>query len=313
MVSEIGKMIYHLDEPQADLAPINTYLICKLARERGIKVLLSGAGGDDIFSGYRRHYALGLERYWRWLPRPMRAGLRRATQRIPGTHPLSRRIAKAFSYADLDGPERLASYFSWIDPHLLAGLYTHEMEQSLLADRSPAPLVETLHRLPAGVSELNQMLYLEGKHFLSDHNLNYFDKMSMATGVEVRVPLLDPDLISLATRLPDQYKQRNGVGKWVFRRAMESHLPASVIYRSKSGFGVPLRHWLRKELRPMVEEGLSDATLRSRGIFRPEAVRSLLDDERSGKVDAAYTILSMLLIEHWCRMFIDPPTPRLIA
>ena len=106
MASEVESMVYHLDEPQADFAPINTYFICKLARDHGIKVLLSGAGGDDIFSGYRRHYALNMEQSWSWMPLFIRRNLRRAARRIPSNSVRMRRLAKAFSYADLDGDSR---------------------------------------------------------------------------------------------------------------------------------------------------------------------------------------------------------------
>ncbi|MFP6640755.1 MAG: asparagine synthase C-terminal domain-containing protein, partial [Myxococcota bacterium] len=140
-------------------------------------------------------------------------------------------------------------------------------------------------------------------------NLNYFDKMSMATGVEVRVPLLDPDLIALAARLPIGYKQHGGISKWVLKKAMEPYLPKEVIYRTKSGFGVPLRSWLSNQLLPLVNDTLSDASLRNRGLFDPKAVRDLQNRTRAGTVDATYTILSMLCIELWCRMFLDVVTP----
>ncbi len=309
MADELQRMIYYLDEPQADFAAINTFFICRLARENGIKVLLSGAGGDDIFSGYRRHRALELEWRWSWLPRIARRALKNVSSRLPSSSASTRRIAKAFAYADRAGDERLASYFHWTEPHVLRSLYTAGMLEALGEQPFSAPLMSSLANVPDDVHELNRMLYLDCKHFLADHNLNYFDKMSMATGVEVRVPLLDPDLISLAARLPVAYKHRGGEGKWIFKAAMEPLLPREVIYRPKSGFGVPLRHWLRNELRPMVEDTLSEASLARRGLFEYRAVQNLLEQDRSGSVDAAYTILSMMCIELWCRMFLDVDVP----
>jgi asparagine synthase (glutamine-hydrolysing) len=158
------------------------------------------------------------------------------------------------------------------------------------------------------------MLYLEGRFFLADHNLNYVDKVSMASGVEVRVPMLDPELVSLAARMPVRFKQRGRIGKWVLREAMKPYLPKDVLYRKKAGFGAPLRHWLREDLRPLVEDVLSERSLRDRGIFDPAGVSRLvtLNDER--RVDAAYPIFGMICIELWCRMFIDRPAPeRLVA
>lgn len=246
MADELQRMVYFLDEPQADLAAINTFFICKSARERGVKVLLSGSGGDDIFSGYRRHRALRMERFWSWLPLFARTGLKRFSSWLPTSPALTRRIAKTFSYAHLDGDARLASYF----------------------------------------------------------------QMGMMAGVEVRVPLLDPDLMSLAARLPTAYKQPiGGSGKWILKAAMKPMLPSEVIHRSKSGFGVPLRHWLRNELRPVVEDTLSDASLRRRGLFDSVTVRRLVNSDRSGAIDAAYTLLSLICIELWCRTFVDASAP----
>jgi asparagine synthase (glutamine-hydrolysing) len=98
----------------------------------------------------------------------------------------------------------------------------------------------------------------------------------------------------------------------VLRKAMERYLPHDVIYRSKAGFGAPLRHWLRNDLRPLVEEVLSREALEQRGLFEPEAVRRLVALNAERKVDAAYSIFSMICIELWCRMFVDRPTPEMV-
>ncbi|MBT3368651.1 MAG: asparagine synthase (glutamine-hydrolyzing), partial [Nitrospina sp.] len=123
MIDDVERMIYHLDEPQGDPAPINALLISQLAREHGIKVLLSGAGGDDIFTGYRRHFALLQERYWDWLPQVLRKKIGGAAQHIHVDNPVGRRFSKAFQYAGLNGDRRIASYFFWINPEQLLPLY----------------------------------------------------------------------------------------------------------------------------------------------------------------------------------------------
>jgi asparagine synthase (glutamine-hydrolysing) len=314
MIEELPTMLYHLDEPQADLAPINALFISRLAREHGVKVLLSGAGGDDIFSGYRRHYALLQERYWRWLPRSARSALRRFASGVSNPQGgASRRFAKAFAYADMEGTDRLASYFYWISPERMKPLYAREVFEELRANRSMDALNASLYSLPEGVPELNKMLYLETKFFLADHNLNYTDKMSMASGVEVRVPLLDPDLVGLAARLPLKYKMRGTTTKWILRKAVEGALPRNVLQRPKTGFGAPLRPWLRGELRPIVDDVLSAETLRKRGLFQPEAVTELVEADRAGRVDASYTLFSLMCLELWCRMFVDETRPTLRA
>jgi asparagine synthase (glutamine-hydrolysing) len=149
------------------------------------------------------------------------------------------------------------------------------------------------------------MLNLEQRFFLPDHNLNYTDKMAMAAGVEVRVPFLDPDLMAFAAALPSDLKQRGATGKWLFKKTMEVHLPHEIIYRPKSGFGAPLRRWMRHELRSHFDHALSADTIRRRGIFDPVAVERLVKMDRDGYVDAAYPLFGLVCIETWCRKFID--------
>lgn len=305
MMDRLPEMVYLLDEPTADPAALNTLFISELARSQGIKVLLSGAGGDDIFTGYRRHFALMQERWWAGWPQTMRQGLSALAGQLPVGCSLGRRIGKAFQYAGLDVEHRLVSYFLWLDPSRALTLLTPEFRAGLDEETMYAPLLRTLSCLPSDTEPLNRMLYLECKHFLADHNLNYTDKMGMAAGVEVRVPLLDLDLVQLAGSLPIDMKQRGRVGKWIFKKAMEPYLPHDVIYRPKTGFGVPLRKWLQGVLKPLVDDVLSPKCLLSRGVFEVNAVRQLVDADRAGQVDASYTIFGMVCLELWCRQFMD--------
>jgi asparagine synthase (glutamine-hydrolysing) len=305
MMDRLPEMIYLQDEPTPDPAALNTLLISELARSQGIKVLLSGAGGDDIFTGYRRHYALMQERWWGGWPAPLRSGLAGVARHLPVKHPLTRRVGKAFQYAVQDADHRLVSYFLWTEPTQALDLLHPDFRAGLSTEDLYAPMLQTLGDLPSGESPLNRMLYLECKHFLADHNLNYTDKMGMAAGVEVRVPLLDLDLMDLAGSLPMDMKQRGRIGKWIFKKAMEPYLPHDVIYRPKTGFGVPLRHWLQTILKPLVDDVLSDARLRARGVFNPSAVQQLRMADQMGRIDATYTIFSMVCLELWCRQYID--------
>jgi asparagine synthase (glutamine-hydrolysing) len=184
-------------------------------------------------------------------------------------------------------------------------LFAPEHRQALAAERIAAPLEEYLATLPSGLAPLQRMLALEQRFFLADHNLLYTDKMSMAAGVEVRVPFLDKELVGLANALPDRFKQRGRQGKWILKKAMEPYLPREVIYRPKTGFGAPLRQWLRNELKELVDDTLSAEALRKRGLFDPSAVSKLVADDRAGRVDAAYTILGLMCVEIWCRQFLS--------
>ena len=302
---ELEKMIWHLDEPLADPAALNVLYISRLARKNGIKVLLSGAGGDDLFTGYRRHIALKYEKFWTWMPNPVLRQISHMTQKLNQESALAYKLNKLFSNAEMIGDRRITKYFSWAQREKLTSLYTDRMKE-ILKDSSPdRPLLDFMQKIEPGVSDIDRMLVLEQRFFLSDHNLNYTDKMSMAEGVEVRVPFLDLDLINIAASIPTHFKQKGRVSKWVLKKAMEPYLPKDIIYRPKTGFGAPLRRWIKNELRDMINERLTFNALSARGIFDPVAVQKLIADNEQGTIDGAHTIFSILCIEIWCSLFID--------
>ncbi|UXI66385.1 asparagine synthase (glutamine-hydrolyzing) [Tahibacter amnicola] len=306
MLEELPKMVWHLDEPQADPAALNTFFICQQARRQGIPVLLSGTGGDDIFGGYRRHLAMRLDGVWARTPPGLRRWLARAGRAMPANPSPARRIGKVLRTAELEGNARVAAYFDWCESENdLADLF----EPASGITVRPSALVEALDHMPAHLSDLERMLLLDQRYFLTEHNLNYTDKMSMACGVEVRVPFLDPDLMVVAALLPDRCRVRGLTTKWMLRQAARGLVPDLVIRRSKTGFGAPVRHWLRGPLREMMHELLGAASLRQRGIFSPAAVARHLRDLDQGRGDPAYVLLSLMCIEWWCRLFLDaPPT-----
>jgi asparagine synthase (glutamine-hydrolysing) len=310
-IDRLEEMVALLDEPQADPAPINALYIAERARALGIPVLLSGAGGDDIFSGYRRHRALRFEHWWTWLPSSVRIAIQASALRAAmggGNNQgrvLGRRLTKMFAHAGEDKARRLVSYFWWSPDALRRGLYSANFAAQVGSADVAEPLLASLEEIPGESDPLQRMLFLETRHFLADHNLNYTDRAGMSAGVEVRVPLLDPDLIAFAATIPASMKQTGEVGKSIFKEAMVGVLPREVIYRPKSGFGAPLRRWLRHELRGRVEDTLDPAVLRRRGYFDPGAVRKLIDDDRQGRIDGSYTIFALMCFELWCRRFID--------
>lgn len=229
--------------------------------------------------------------------------LQRVAHHLPKRSPLLRRFSKLFAYAALPVNERLLSYFYWIDPSIVRGLFTDDI-QSQLSDQPMASLLEELSSLPE-TNNLEKMLDLERRHFLVDHNLNYTDKMSMAHGVEVRVPFLDKGVVEAAAHLDVKLKQRGREGKWILKKMAERYLSKSIIYRPKAGFGAPLRRWLKNDLKPLVDDLLSETSLQKRAIFKPDAVRHLIEQDRSGQEDYSYPIFALLCIELWCRIFID--------
>jgi asparagine synthase (glutamine-hydrolysing) len=305
MAAGLENMVAMLDEPLADPAPLNVLYISQLARDNGIKVLLSGTGGDDIFSGYRRHHAIRLDKYLQLIPPGIRSGIENFTSSMNSTNSFYRRLSKLFNGSTLEGDERIVNYFRWADDKTARSLFTKEVRAELEGVDAAEPMFDFLHKLPDDLDSLERMLALEQRFFLADHNLTYTDKMSMAAGVEVRVPFLDLDLVEYAAQIPNKYKQNRSAGKWVLKKAMEPYLPHEVIYRPKTGFGAPLRRWIRFELRELLGDLLSEESLRKRSVFDSKAVHQLIKKNDSGVVDASYTLLSLMCIEIWCRQFVD--------
>ncbi len=303
---DLEEMVWHLDEPVADPAALNVLYISRLARSREVKVLLSGTGGDDLFAGYRRHVAVMHQHYWSWLPVSARGAARTVARSAVGTNgSLGRRLRRMMSGIHLSGDEALVNYFRWAESDDLQPLYSYDLRAAIGRQRPEQPMLDFLKGLPPGGYALDRMLALEQRFFLGDHNLPYTDKMSMAAGVEVRVPFLDQDLLEFAAQVPAALKQRGPGGKWILRKAIEPYLPRELIYRPKSGFGAPLARWIRGDLRDCIREVLSSTSIKRRGLFDPTAVSKLIDENEAGRVSAPYTILSLACIELRCRRFID--------
>lgn len=308
ILDNFDKMIWHLDEPQADAAPLNVYDICFQAKRQGIKVLLGGTAGDDLLSGYRRHQAVSFEKFFTVLPAAGGRLLHAAIDPIRSFSPTVRRIKKVIAESGKTKSQRFAGYFTWLSKQKTLDLFEPDLYDSLQNELLPEAYLETLiHSLPKDTDDLNRMLYLELKTYLPDHNLNYTDKMSMAAGVEARVPYLDTYLVKLTTQMPVSLKMRGRTTKYLLRKIAEDYLPQDVIYRPKTGFGAPLRSWVKNEMRELVETRLSEANLKKRGIFNARSVRELIDRNQKDQVDASYTIWSLLAIESWMEQFVDKP------
>lgn len=306
ILQRFDQMIWHLDEPQADPAPLHVQTISKGARERGIKVLLGGTAGDDLFSGYRRHQAVNLEKYFRYLPKPVSKLVQAGIDPLNESFPAFRRIKKIAREMNQSKLERMAGYFTWLPENSVMKLFSDDCKQRLSKQILPRQYyLQLLQQLPAGTADLNKLLYLELSTFLPDHNLNYTDKMSMSAGVEARVPFLDTELVAFASEMPVSLKMKGSTTKYLLRKVAEKYLPADVIYRPKTGFGAPVRQWVRKEMRSMIEERLNNETLTTRGLFDARAVQQLIRLNGEGKVDASYTIWSLLAIESWMQQFVD--------
>ncbi len=302
ILRDFDKMIYHLDEPQADAAPLNVMNICKKAREQDIVVLLGGTAGDDLFSGYRRHQAVYFSDKLKLIPNFIKRSFYHLSTLLPKDKAFSRRAQKLLSqYKETSSERQFASLYAWLSDENVKKLFKQKIEFE-----SVDYLVESLKNIPEEKSLLNKLLYWDMKYFLTDHNLNYTDKMSMAHGVEVRVPFLDVELVEFSTIIPPELKMKGIETKYLLKKVAERYLPKEVIYRPKSGFGAPVRDWVINDLEPMINDYLSKEIIDKRAIFEYSEVKQLIENNKAGKIDASYTIWALLAIESWMRQFVDP-------
>ncbi len=289
------KMIWQLDEPQADPAALFVRQIAEAAQAKDIKVLLSGTGADDVFSGYRRHQALYYDGIARQIPEVMKKGIAGVASLLNENS--SRRIHKLLNN------EHPADLYYWQDGNRLKSLFNRDVQEHIDAEFFRGFYEHFKDKIPNEKNRLNQMLHVDIYTFLSAHNLNYNDKMAMAAGVEVRVPYLDIDLVNRSAKLPPELKMKGSQTKYILREIAKKYLPEEIIKRKKTGFGAPVRSWVKNEMREMIEERLFGGQFFSYGIFDKEAVRKLVDDNASGRIDAAYSIFALLAVEAWLRQF----------
>lgn len=297
----IDKLVWQMDEPQADPAAWYTALIAAKAQDAGIKVLLSGTGGDDIFSGYRRHQASTSFGALRAMPKAL-SGVSEALQRVmPGDdHPRLRRLGKLLSSSGLAPLKAAINSHFWTSPETTRLL----MSLDYLPAADPYALFEKiLAEIPEEKDLLQQMLFLEQRTFLPHHNLAYMDKMGMMHSVEIRVPFADRQIVSLAAAMPSSLKMHGHTTKAILRKVAKPYLPEEIINRSKTGFGAPLRQWMRGPLKSLVKDRLSDKSFTERGFFNNGAIQELISDNERGKKDLSYTLFSLLCIESWLRQF----------
>jgi asparagine synthase (glutamine-hydrolysing) len=311
VVAMLPGLTWHMDEPTADPAIITAYLVCREARKQAT-VLLSGVGGDELFAGYRKHVAHGWAEHYRRWPGAARSLAERSLLALPSFRGFrfkgAVRLAKKMARSSALGPQQaFIRNGTYLDAQQRAELYELESHQAAMGD--PASRHLAAFETMGHADFLNQMLYLDTKIFMPALNLTYNDKMSMASSVEVRVPFLDRELAEfVAWNVKPEWKLK---GKWrpvtkhIFRQAMAGMLPAEVLRQPKAGFAAPVDYWLAHDLRPMVDDLLSEAQVRRRGLFRPEVVRAYIDEHRRGAEDWSMQIWQLLTLEIWMQLFLD--------
>jgi asparagine synthase (glutamine-hydrolysing) len=301
VVNLLPRLIWHLDEPVADTAFITTYLVSKFAREE-VTVILSGVGGDEIFGGYRRYLGDYLHRRFSALPGWLRGIAMRTGKSLPADRhsPLLNvaRYAKAFlAAADLPAEER---YSAFLQVHART-----ELGDLLVGNARCDDAIVSAFDHAGSRDALNRMLVVDAETQLPDDLLLLTDRMTMATSLECRVPLLDHELVELAARVPADVKVKGGELKYLMKEALADLLPRKILDRKKRGFGTPMGAWLKRDLAPMLRNVLSPQALALRGLVHPNAVARLIADHEANRVDGTDRLLSLVNLEIWCRMYLD--------
>ncbi len=287
------------DEPFADSSSMPTYQVCRLAREK-VTVALSGDGGDEAFAGYRRYRWHHYEELVRGtLPEPLRQPVFSLLGKIYPKLDWAPRPLRAKSTLQALARDSVEGYFhsvSILDDRLRSRLYSPRMRKDLQGYHARNVLEETLEDAPVE-HHLDRVQYADMKTYLPGDILTKVDRASMATSLEVRVPLLDHELLEWAATLPPEFRLRAREGKYLLKKAMEERLPREILYREKMGFSIPLANWFRGPLREAARQRLLEGVLEQVGLFDMGFIERLLDEHSSGASDHSAPIWALLMFE----------------
>src|SRR5499426_3027877 len=295
----VEEVVWHHDEPFADVSSVPTYVVSKMARQH-VTVALSGDGGDEVFGGYERYVVDQRRRRYERIPAFLRRALLRASRALPqGAY--GKRFLRNIA---LEPAARYVDSVTYFDRDSQLNLFSEDARRSM-AGYDPARRFERTFAATAARSRLERLLYLDSKTYLPGDILVKVDRMSMANSLETRSPLLDHRLIEFAQTIPASLKLRGLETKYILKRAAEGLIPEEIINRPKQGFDVPIRRWFNRELREMLDDTLRSARARERGDFNHRAVVAILDEHRRGVRDHARHLWGLLVLELWRRAFID--------
>ena len=293
---DLSRLVWHMDEPLADLSALGFTALCELA-SRDVTVALSGQGADELLGGYRRHRLAAIAGSWHRLPAPLRE---------VGTALVRRRSARFSAIAEAlqatDPVARMIGSIGLLRPEL-----RHELYSGALAEHADAAERHLGARLngSSGAVPLEAAMYLEAQLGLVDDRLHYFDRASMAWSLEVRVPFLDHELVELCASFPPSAKATATEGKRALRRAARGLVPDFVLDKRKLGFfSTSVESWLESHSGSLVDELLLAAEPRYAQVLSPALVRRLVYDWRNGERRHSRAVLALVMLELWLREFL---------
>lgn len=304
------RLVRHFDEPFGDFSIFPTYLVSEVARKH-VTVALSGDGGDELFGGYDTYVAQAMDRrYYRHLPGWLRSRLLPAVMdRIPPRPAKKGLVNKAKRFVEGAALPEAWGHTRWM-------MFLHERDRrhlyhpdvlDALQGTGAGSLMETLFARAVAADELARQQYVDVKTYLAEDILTKVDRMSMAASLEARVPLLDHRIVEMALNLPPHLKLAGGRTKVILRRMMAQRLPEAVLTKPKEGFSIPLKHWLRHELRPLMHDLLGPETVRRRGLFNPDTVERWIREHMTGRANHSHRLWALMVLELWHRQVLEVP------
>ncbi|MBE0427932.1 MAG: asparagine synthase (glutamine-hydrolyzing) [Nitrospirae bacterium] len=300
-----GSLIRYFDEPFADVSAFSTYLVSQMAKKH-VKVALSGDGGDELFAGYDWYIASNLNEYYRKLPsilkdkiiHPVVKNLPDSSQK-KGFSNILKRFVEGSSLPDEGRHVRWQFFLPDEDK-----LYSSELKNELKNVNS-FEVVNRLYVNNNAIKPLSKEQYVDLKMYLPDDILVKVDRMSMANSLEARVPLLNQLFVELVATIPPNLKLKGISTKYIFKKAMLKHLPRDIIYRKKQGFSIPMKNWLREDLRDMMMETLSRRRIEEKGYVEYGYVNKLMNQHLEKKRNNAHQLWSLMVFEMWHDMYIN--------
>ena len=299
----IDKLATLYDEPYADSSAMPTYRVCQLAREQ-VTVALSGDGGDENMAGYRRYqWHMREEKVRSAIPLPLRRTLFGVLGRLYPKLDWMPRIFRAKTTFQSLARDSVAAYFhsvSTLDDDLRRSIFSPSLQRDLQGYNSLE--IFRAHAAKAGTDHpLSLIQYIDLKTYLPGDILTKVDRASMAHALEVRVPLLDHELVEWMASLPPSMKLHGNEGKFLFKKSLEPYLPHTVLYRRKMGFAVPLASWFRGSLREKIQTDILGERMLDSGYFNRSTLRKLIDQHQSGMKDFSVALWSLLMFDRFLR------------
>ena len=302
-------LVRHYGEPFADSSAIPTYYVARLTREH-VKVALNGDGGDECLAGYERYAGSEVaDRYQRIPAAIRRLGIEPLSRLIPEGAPRRSRLRQARRFLQVAGQPAAERYQRWVGylpRQQRARLYTREFQEQLAGHQAEGWLLGIWEEVTReGLESLDRMLAVDVESYLPYDLLVKMDIATMANSLEARSPFLDHKVMEFCAQLSCNYKLSGLTLKYLLKKAGARLLPAETRKRRKMGFGVPVAHWMRGDLRPWVEDVLLSPRALKRGYFEPEALRQLVRAHLDGRQEQSYELWALLWLELWHREFAD--------